>query len=359
MTLLVSARKARGSFVLDAAFEAPLPGVVALFGRSGSGKTTLVNIISGLLPADAARISLNGETLTDTTTGVDVPVELRRIGYVFQDGRVFPHLSVAANLRYGEKRTRAAAFVRFDDVVALLGLGALLARRPHQLSGGERQRVALGRALLAQPRLLLLDEPMTSLDGARREEVLPYLTALRDSLAVPMVYVSHQYDEVLRLASHIVLMEGGQVLAHGPVSDVSLHPRLAGVVGLDESGAVIETTVKGLDGNGAAEVAVGNTVLRTTLRGCRVGSRVRLQVPARDVILSTRPVEGVSVRNVLAGTVVDLVDQEDGEVLVRLDLGGAPLLARITREAREALALGPGVRAWALVKTVATRGHVY
>src|SRR4029077_10508023 len=212
----------RSGFALDADFTAPTPGVIALFGRSGSGKTTLVNIISGLLAPAGASVLLGEDILTDTQAVICVPVEKRRIGYVFQDPRLFPHLTVLGNLRYGQKRAAPSARVtEFDDVVALLGIGSLLQRRPHQLSGGERQRISLGRALLSQPALLLLDEPLAGLDAARREEVLPYLEALRDQLSIPMVYVSHQFDEVLRLATHIVLMEAGSIVAQGSPAEVS------------------------------------------------------------------------------------------------------------------------------------------
>ena len=208
--LSVAVKKTRGTFSLDAAFELPTPGVVALFGRSGSGKSTLVNIIAGLLGADSGRVALGDEVLLDTARRIYVPPERRRIGYVFQDARLFPHLSVAANLRYGERRTPAQRYVSLDTVAGLLDLGSLMDRRTQQLSGGERQRVAIGRALLSQPSLLLLDEPLASLDAARRGEVLPYLETLRDQLAIPMVYVSHDFDEVLRLATYVVLMESGR-----------------------------------------------------------------------------------------------------------------------------------------------------
>ena len=224
--LHVSVLKKRDGFTLRAEFAVPTPGIVALFGRSGCGKTTLVNVISGLLEADEAHIRLDDVVLADTRAGTVVPVEHRRIGYVFQDARLFPHFSVRGNLRYGLKRARGKQVIAFDEVVGLLGLERLLDRRPHQLSGGERQRVGLGRALLSQPRLLLLDEPLASLDVARREEVLPYLEALRDRLSLPMVYVSHQFEEVLQLATHVVLMESGQVIAQGSLSEVSLRPEL-------------------------------------------------------------------------------------------------------------------------------------
>jgi molybdate transport system ATP-binding protein len=359
--LRVAVRKERAGFTLDAKFAAPTPGVIALFGRSGSGKSTLVNLISGLLAPDVGELRLGDEVLTDTRQGIAVPVERRRIGYVFQEARLFPHLTVAGNLRYGERRaTRVAAFIGFEEVVSLLGLAPLLARKPRQLSGGERQRVSLGRALLSQPRLLLLDEPLASLDVARREEVLPYLELLRDRLSVPMVYVSHEFEEVLRLATHVVLLEAGRVLAQGPVHELSLQPALQRIVGPDLVGAVLEGTVTRLDPDqGSAELAVGNGRLRVSLRDVAVGARVRLQLLARDVIIAVHPVQGLSVRNALASTVISIADDAHDAVLVRLDVGGAIVLARITADARRALNLRPGDAVWTLVKAVSTRGHAF
>jgi len=359
--LEVSIARQLAGFRLDATFTAPTPGVIALFGRSGSGKSSLTNVIAGLLAPDSATVCLDGEMLTDVRRGLTVPVERRRIGYVFQDARLFPHLSVAGNLRYGERRRRdAPTLIGFDEVVELLGLARLLERRPWQLSGGERQRVSLGRALLSQPRLLLLDEPLASLDVARREEVLPYLVALRDRLSMPMVYVSHQFDEVLRLATHLVLLEAGRVLAEGPVEEMSLYPELQSVIGPDLVGAVVDGLVTRVNADtGSAELSVGTGTLQVSLREVPLGARVRLQLLARDVILATQPVQGLSVRNALASTVIAISDDVFGAVLVRVDVGGAIVLARITQDARRALNLRPGDAVWTLVKAVSTRGHTY
>src|SRR6201985_1007840 len=260
--LKVRAVKKRDGFTLDAQFEAPTPGVVALFGRSGCGKTTAINIISGLLTADSAHVELDGQVLTD------IPPEQRRIGYVFQDGRLFPHMSVLRNLQYGLKRTRAPRLsITFDQIVALLGLEHLLQRQPYQLSGGERQRTALGRALLSQPALLLLDEPLAALDAARRDEVLPYLERLRDNLSIPMVYVSHQFEEVLRLATHVVLMDAGRVVAQGTLSEVSLCPELRAIGGPDSVGSVLDGVVTRTDSARAtADLQLGNSTLQVSLR---------------------------------------------------------------------------------------------
>jgi len=359
--LEVSIARQLAGFRLDATFTAPTPGVIALFGRSGSGKSSLTNVIAGLLAPDSGTVCLDGEMLTDVRRGLTVPVERRRIGYVFQDARLFPHLSVAGNLRYGERRRRdAPTLIGFDEVVELLGLARLLERRPWQLSGGERQRVSLGRALLSQPRLLLLDEPLASLDVARREEVLPYLVALRDRLSMPMVYVSHQFDEVLRLATHLVLLEAGRVLAEGPVEEMSLYPELQSVIGPDLVGAVVDGLVTRVNADtGSAELSVGTGTLQVSLREVPLGARVRLQLLARDVILATQPVQGLSVRNALASTVIAISDDVFGAVLVRVDVGGAIVLARITQDARRALNLRPGDAVWTLVKAVSTRGHTF
>jgi molybdate transport system ATP-binding protein len=359
--LEVSVRKQLPAFRLDATFTAPTSGVIAIFGRSGSGKSTLTNVISGLVTPDVGTVSLDGEVLTDIRRGLSVPVERRKIGYVFQDARLFPHLSVMGNLHYGERRNRsAAAIVGLDEVVSLLDLARLLERKPRQLSGGERQRVSLGRALLSRPRLLLLDEPLASLDVSRREEVLPYLVALRDRLSIPMVYVSHQFEEVLRLATHLVLLEAGQVLAEGPVDEMSLYPELQSIVGPDLVGAVVEGLVTRVNAEtGIADLAVGSGLLQVSLRDAAVGARVRLQLLARDIILATQPVQGLSVRNALASTVIGISDDDFGAVLVRVDLGGAIVLARITQNARRALNLHPGDAVWTLVKAVSTRGHTF
>ncbi len=356
--LSVDVQHRQGTFALQARFAAPTPGVIALFGRSGSGKSTLVNIVSGLLRPDAGTVRLDEELLTDTATGTAVPAEARRMGYVFQDARLFPHLSVAGNLRYGQRRARGRCEIGFDEVVQLLGLTPLLQQHPHRLSGGERARVALGRALLSQPRLLLLDEPLAALDLPRRHEVLPYLEALRERLRIPILYVSHQFEEVLRLATHLVLLEAGAVVAQGSVSELSLHPALQAIVGADLTGAVIDAAVLRVDAEGQAELAVGTGTLQASVPGATAGARVRLHVLARDVILALQPLANVSVRNALAGTVSTVVSDAHG-VLVEVEVGGASVLARITPAALRALALRPGTPVWALFKAVSTRGHAF
>jgi molybdate transport system ATP-binding protein len=354
----VAVRKQRGSFRLDAAFTMPDAGVVALFGRSGCGKTTLVDIIAGLVDPDAGHVRLGGEALVDTGAGVRVPAERRGIGYVFQDARLFPHRDVAGNLRYGTTRARAGgAAASFDDVVALLGLAPLLGRRPGQLSGGERQRVAIGRALLARPRLLLLDEPLASLDAARRGEVLPFLDRLRDRFSIPIVYVTHQFDEVLRLATHLVLMEQGKVLASGELSAVSLDPALRAVIGAEAVGAVLDGEIVGREEEaGFARIRLGANTLRI-LSDAPVGRRLRVQLLARDLILALEEPTGLSVRNSLAATVVSIEPDDAHADLVQLDIGGPHVVARITRAATRALGLRPALPLRVLVKSVSVRGQ--
>jgi molybdate transport system ATP-binding protein len=317
--------------------------------------------MSGLLAADSAYVELDGHVLTDTAAGISVPPEQRRIGYVFQDDRLFPHMSVRRNLQYGLKRTRAPQrTIAFDQIVSLLGLQSLLHRQPYQLSGGERQRVSLGRALLSQPALLLLDEPLAALDAARRDEVLPYLERLRDNLSIPMVYVSHQFDEVLQLATHVVLMDAGHVVAHGSLSEVSLVPQLRAIVGPDSAGAVVDGVVTGVDATcGMAELRVGSGSLNVGITSVCVGERVRVQLLARDIILATDEPHGLSVRNQLRGVITSVVNDEDDARLVTVDVGGANVLSRVTRGAVEALGLRNGMSVWVLVKAVSTRGHAF
>jgi molybdate transport system ATP-binding protein len=360
--LRVELRKRRGDFTLDAAFCAPTPGVTALFGRSGCGKSTLISLIAGLLPADGGRVVVDDDVLFDGARHLSVDARHRRMGVVFQDARLFPHLSVRANLEYGTRRLArgAARPMAFDDVVSLLGLGTLVARRPHELSGGEKQRVALGRALLAQPRLLLLDEPLASLDLARREEVLPYLERLRDAFAMPIVYVSHQFDEVLRLATRVVLLDAGRVVADGDIATVSREPQLRAIVGPDSVGAVVAGNVERIDAGGLAGVRVGDAELTVELDGAVVGQRIQIQVLARDVIVASELPRALSVRNVVAARVVSIAPDVGRSVLVELDIGRtSTLLARITARASQDLELTADKQVWALIKAVSLRGHAF
>ena len=358
--LEVNIRKSRGSFRLNAAFSMRKPGVIALFGPSGCGKSTLIQCLTGLAAPDSGTVELNGDIFFDSERGINVPVQRRGIGCVFQDARLFPHFTVRGNLKFGAARTRRTATIAFDDIVDLLDLSALLGRRPGRLSGGEKQRVAIGRALLSQPRLLLLDEPLAALDYARRDEVLPYLEVLRDRLAIPMVYVSHQFDEVLRLATDLVLMREGSILAQGELSALSRSPALASMIGMDLVGAVVSARVLGVDPHSRlTRLALGKGELNVSAAGLSAERAVRVQLLARDIIVATVQPTHLSVRNCLAGTITGIDSEHPGSDLIGIDIGGETILARITAAATQALQLRLGMNVWALIKSVSIQGHSF
>lgn len=354
--LSIAARHRQGAFQLRAAFTAP-PGITALFGRSGSGKTTLVNVIAGLVRPDSGRVAVGDDILLDTALGIDLPRHKRRVGYVFQDARLFPHLGVRQNLVFGRWFAgRDVSGPSLDEVVDLLGLGGLLGRRPAGLSGGERQRVAIGRALLAGPRLLLMDEPLASLDEARKAEILPFIERLRDASGVPIVYVSHALPEVIRLADTVVLLDGGLVVAAGPATDVLSRPDAGGVGAERDVGTLLEAVIDRHDaayGLTALSTAIGP--LMTPRLDLLPGMRRRVRVQARDVMLSRARPEGLSALNVFPAVVLG-VDAEVGDSasrLVRLTCGDGTLLARITRRSVDVLGIAPGLPVFAIVKSVA------
>lgn len=350
----------RGGFDLRAAFAVTSPGITALFGPSGCGKTSVIQSIAGLLEPDRGRIDLDSTCFFDSNRRVHVSAEKRGIGCVFQDARLFPHLSVKANLGYGERRSTRPAIATFGQVVELLKLHTLLERRTAHLSGGERQRVAIGRALLSRPRLLLLDEPLASLDAARRGEVLPYLEQLRDQLAIPMIYVSHQYDEILRLATSLVLMREGSVTAQGTVSELSHSSELRHLVGSDLTGTVIDARAVERDESGLMRVSVGSGELHIPADGCIAGQAMRLHLLARDVIIATDAWTTSSIRNRIAGTVARIERESVASDLIGIDIGaGQRLLARITPAATKALGLHAGLPVWAMIKAAALQGHSF
>ncbi len=354
MTLDISLQHAFGQFELDARFEAP-NGVTALFGRSGAGKTTIVNAVAGLLQPRAGHIRINGETLVDTSRGVDVPVHKRRIGYVFQDARLFPHLTVQQNLRFGgwfsSSRVSPGAF---GDVVDLLGISGLMDRRPGHLSGGEKQRVAIGRALLSQPKLLLMDEPLAALDEARKAEILPYIERLRDELAIPILYVSHSVGEVARIATTIVALSEGRVHRCGPAGALLADPASFPILGRQEAGSILTARVVAHDpDDGLTELAFGGTRLFAPLVDAPPGTTLRIRVRARDIILALRPPEDTSALNILPIT-VRAVGARDGPIVdVAVRCGDADLLARITKRSLNRLGLREGAAGYAILKSVA------
>jgi molybdate transport system ATP-binding protein len=339
-------------FALDVAFAAPAAGVTALFGPSGCGKSTVLAAVAGLLRPEAGRVALGDTILLDTTAGIVLPPERRRCGVVFQDARLFPHLSVESNLRFGLNRApRDAAGPAFEEVVALLGLAPLLARRPAGLSGGERQRVALGRALLARPRLLLMDEPLAALDAARRAEVLPFLARLRDAARLPILYVTHALDEVDALADQLVLLQDGRVVAAGPAEALSARTDLP-LAHRRDAGVLIGCTVVEAAPDGLTRLAFAGGELLATMRPGPPGTRLRLRLRARDVTVATEEPRGLSTRNILPVTLAAIGAGEPGEAFLILAAGPTTLLARVTRESVDRLGLRQGQPLWALIKAV-------
>ena len=344
-------RTALGSFVLDAEFSVPAHGVTALFGASGSGKTTLLRLIAGLTRAPGS-LSVNGEVWQDGRSFI--PTHRRALGYVFQEASLFPHLNVRGNLEYGRKRVPAAERrIGFDDVVEWLGLAALLPQAPQQLSGGQRQRVAIGRALLASPRLLLMDEPLSALDSQSRAEILPYLERLHRQLELPVIYVSHALDEVARLADTLLLIEAGKITYQGSLVEGLTRLDLP-LAHRDTASTVIDTTVVSHDQTFQI-THVARQVIAFELPGLHAapGEPLRIRIAARDVSLTLSTPSQTSILNLLPARIIELADDAPGQVLVRLALEDTVLLSRITRKSAHVLALQPGMAVIAQVKSVA------
>ncbi len=345
-------RLAWPGFTLAVDLELPARGVTALFGHSGSGKTTLLRCIAGLEQAPGGRLVVNGEVWQGD--GRWLPTHKRPIGYVFQEASLFPHLSIRDNLRYGLRRIPAARQQRLEPAIELLGIGHLLDRKPDGLSGGERQRVGMARALAVQPQLLLMDEPLAALDLKRKQEILPYLERLRDELDIPVLYVTHSPDEVTRLADHLVVMDGGKVIASGPLAETLARLDLPIRLG-EDVGAVLEATVAVVDPHWhLARVDFAGGSLWTRDEGLAVGRRVRVRVLARDVSLAREQPSVSSIQNVLQGRVDAMADDEHpGLLLVRIQIGASRLVARLTKRAAATLELAVGQALWVQVKSVA------
>ncbi|HEX8785972.1 MAG TPA: molybdenum ABC transporter ATP-binding protein, partial [Telluria sp.] len=318
----------RGDFSVDVDLELPGHGISALFGRSGSGKTTCLRAIAGLERAPGGYVALGDEVWQDDAQGVFVPVHRRALGYVFQEASLFAHLSVRGNLEFGSKRVpKAQQRFALGAIAELLGIDALLDRRPDHLSGGERQRVAIARALLASPRLLLMDEPLAALDHRRKQEILPYLERMHDELSIPIVYVSHAPDEVARLADHLVLLDAGRVAASGPLTETlarsDLPPAFA-----DDAGVVWDTVLSGQEPDALSRLAFAGGVLYVGQRDAPIGTRLRCRIHARDVSLALERPPATSIVNLLPAVVTAIVDTDTpGHVLVQLRVGHSPLLA--------------------------------
>ncbi|HLY05459.1 MAG TPA: molybdenum ABC transporter ATP-binding protein [Rhizomicrobium sp.] len=352
MTIEVSLRHNFGGFLLDSAFRIERAGVTALFGPSGSGKTTIINAVAGLLRPDHGRIAIDGEVLLDTNAQIFVPARLRRTGYVFQDSRLFPHLTVRRNLLFGARRAQDGAILpALSDVVELLGLAPLLERKPARLSGGEKSRIALGRALLSGPRILLLDEPLAALDPQRKSEILPWLERLRDSVRLPMIYVTHAIEEVSRLAENLIVLHDGKVAASGSVFDLLSDPALGRLV--PAHGTVFPAKVLEHRSDGLSALGFDGGIILIPQVARPPGSRLRVRIGAEDVIIARARPEAISANNVLPVQVGGGHAQSGTHVDVGLRCGGVRLIARITRASWERLGLGEGEDIFAIIKSVA------
>lgn len=357
-------RLQRTAFLLDVDLALPGRGITVLFGPSGCGKTSLLRGVAGLEPVQSGLVEVDGQVWLDTARKICLPVWQRPLGYVFQEASLFDHLDVQGNLQYGQKRARphpahapSGQGLSVPDTVALLGIGALLKRRPWQLSGGERQRVAIARALASQPRLLLLDEPLAALDAPRKADIMPWLERLRDELHIPMLYVTHSGEELQRLADTVVVMEAGRAMAVGPVAQVlaeATGPALAG----PEAAALLQGTVCAIDSQWhLAQVRFDHGSVWLRSDGLQLQQNVRLRVLARDVSIATTAPVGSSIQNLLPCTVHEVcADNHPAHCMVRLRCGASQLLARITARSAHQLALQPGMQVWAQLKSVALVG---
>lgn len=352
MSLSVNIRHQLAGFEVHLTFDAPT-GITVLFGRSGTGKTTIINAVAGLLKPDSGRISLDGTLLFDSATGINIPVHKRQLGYVFQDGRLFPHLSVQDNLTYGQRFTTPnPSDPTLNEVSELLGITSLLRRRIGALSGGEKQRIAIGRALLSHPRMLLMDEPLASLDGARKAEILPYLERLRDHTSIPILYVSHSVAEVARLATTVVVLENGRIARAGPAEQVLSDPDMVRQLGVREAGSVLPATILRHHKDGLSELEISGGRLLLPRMDVAVGVQTRVRILAQDVILSLDAPTGLSALNILPVQIIALRDGSGPGVIVQMQCGSDRLLARITRRSADRMSLRPGDSVHAVIKSV-------
>jgi molybdate transport system ATP-binding protein len=342
-----------GRFVLDASLSVPATGVTAIFGPSGCGKTTIARCIAGLQRLSDGFCAIDGEIWQDGMAFR--PAHRRPVGYVFQEPSLFPHLSVRGNLLYGAPKA-AAMSIGFDEVVELLGLSALLDRSPHHLSGGERQRVAIGRALLSQPRLLLMDEPLAALDRTTKNEILPFLERLHERLSLPVLYISHDMAEIERFADHLVLMERGRVVGAGPLHVLQSDPALPLANSRDAAVSIDGVTEAHDEPYGLLTLAVDGGLLHVPSHRVAIGARQRLRIAASDVSIVRKWPSESSILNILPARIIAQSPLGAGEITVVLALGsdgtGASILSRITRRSRDLLGLSEGMDVFAQIKGV-------
>ncbi len=354
MTIEIAIHHRLGAFTLDAEFVIDRPGITALFGPSGAGKSSIANAVAGLLKPVQGRVVIGGCTVFDSRKNIFVPPRLRRIGYVFQDARLFPHMSVENNLRFGWRRApERADGNEFSRIVDLLGLEEFLARKPAGLSGGEKARVALGRALLSSPALLILDEPLASLDAARKDEILPWLERLRDDAGLPMIYVTHALDEVARLADTVVVLREGRIAAQGSTFDLLPDLEFASLAGAAPVGAVLRAKVaRQRESEGLTELAFDGGSLAVPTLGQPPGASVRVRLRAEDVMLARTAPGAISANNVLCATVAAARIVDASHADVQLAVGRTKIAARITRASLARLDIRPGLQLFAIVKSV-------
>jgi molybdate transport system ATP-binding protein len=354
MTISIALRHRFGSFALDAEFTVDKPGITALFGPSGAGKSTIANAIAGLFRPAEGHIAINERVVFDSRSGLFVPPRARRIGYVFQDARLFPHMTVENNLRFGWRRAaEPASGTDFAHIVELLGLNDFLARRPEKLSGGERSRVALGRALLSSPSLLILDEPLAALDAQRKAEILPWFERLRDEALLPMIYVTHAYEEVARLADTLVLLHDGRVVAKGATFDLLPDLEFAALSGTAPVGAVFSAIVSAhRESEGLTELLFDGGVLIVPRLNERIGAHLRVRLRAEDVMLARVAPDAISANNVLAASVSAARIADSSHADVQVLCGATKIVARITRASLARLDIKPGMPLFAIIKSV-------
>ena len=353
MSLKLEISHAFGDFSMNIALRAQ-SGVTAIFGRSGAGKSTLVNIVAGLLRPDYGRVALNDRVLLDTNAGVDVPPHQRGIGYVFQEGRLFPHLNVRSNLLYGRRFAgRRKSTAGYEEMLELLGIAGLAKRYPHSLSGGEKQRVAIGRALLSNPDLLIMDEPLASLDEQRKNEILPYLESLRDEIGLPILYVSHNVSEIARLADVVIVLRNGKLVRHGSAEEVFADPASAPTLGVRDAGALLRATVMRHHEDGLTELSVSAGSLFVPRLNATANTHLRIRILAHDIILSLDEPHGLSALNTLPVTLEEIRKGDGPGVAISMKSGSDRLLARITGRSAQQMKLQPGMQCYAIMKSVA------
>lgn len=368
--LKIQIKKQLGELALDTDLELPMHGISALFGRSGAGKTSLVNLIGGLQQPDQGRIAVGEKVLFDSEQGINLPPEQRYIGYVFQDARLFPHYRVRGNLNYGNRNKNTK---QFGAITELLGIEHLLERFPSALSGGEKQRVAIGRALLSNPAMLLMDEPLASLDGPRKAELLPYLERLSNEVQLPILYVSHNLDEILRLADQLILLDKGKVVQNGPLAEVWSSSEMAPWLPLQDSSVVLEATLAehhqhysmsriklcqlssarqshqpGTDKSPKLDMSPS---LWTSRIDAPAGCQVRIRIHARDVSLVRQQPQQSSIRNILPVEINQIdINSESDNCLITLQTGSVAIRSNITRWASDELNLQVGDQLYAQIK---------